>query len=284
MHGVTEDQIKTFMKVPKRRVTAFLKRDGWQLLPKERSETVWTVQGDGERVGLCTVCDGARQGFDVGIDDRDLYCPEHEDPVAALVYPSRDEPGAEAVVRALCSRARMTPEELLNALTLERGDEAHLYLHERLLDFPVQAVVYEHAIHDLFEILRLCYDCAGAGQHDDALTYSDVTFAAPDQVTLTFGRPYAEETGEAADRVRTLSRQAAEQLRTTLNRLHSSQRDRSVVRQYATGELTLEEVLGPEDYRPDAGPERALWDAVDTFRHETAAFDHWRFDWGWDLA
>ncbi|WP_414506551.1 hypothetical protein [Streptomyces sp. NEAU-L66] len=280
---MTEDQIKTFMKVPKQRVAAFLKRSGWQLLPQEHSGTVWTVQDGGEREGLCTVCDGARGGFDVGIDYQDLYCPEHEDPVAALVYPPRGTPGAEAVVRALCSRERMRPKELLNALTLERRDEVRLYLHESLFAFPVQAVVYEHAIHDLFEILRLCYDCAGAGQHDDALTYSDVIFAAPDEVTLSFGRPYAEETGEAAERVRALSRQAAEQLCTTLDGLHSSERDRSVVRQYATGELTLAEVVGPEDYRPDAGPQRGLWDALDTFRHQTAAFAHWRFDRGWDV-
>ncbi|MGW0419143.1 hypothetical protein [Streptomyces sp. NPDC003015] len=283
---MTSDQIKTFLKVPKHRVVAFLKQNGWQLLPKERSETVWMIQG-GERESLCPVCDGAREGFDVGNgagDAWDLYCPQHEDPVALLVYPPRGEPGAEAVMRALCSQERMTPEDLLNALTLERRDEAHLYLTSRLFDFPVQAVVFEEAIHDLFEILRLCYDCAGAEQRDDALTYSDVTFAAPDHVMLSFGRPYAEETGEAADRVRTLSRRAAKQLVSPLNWLHTSQRDRSVVRQYATGELVLEEVVGPEDFRPDTGPERALWDALDTFRHKTAAFAHWRFDWGWDVA
>ncbi|MEU4083110.1 hypothetical protein [Streptomyces aureus] len=282
MHSVTGDQIKTFRKVPKQRVAAFLKRSGWRLLPNERSETVWVIE-DGGREGLCTVCDGAREGFDVGVDSRELYCPQHEDPVAALVYPPKGASGAEAVVRALCAQERMTPEDLLNALTLERRDEAHLYLNDRLFDFPVRAEVYENAIHDLFEILRLCYDCAGAEQEDDALTYSDVTLAAPDHVVLSFGRPYAEEVGEAADRVRALSRRAAEQLGTPLNWLHSSQRDRSVVRQYATGELVLEEVVGPEDFRADAGPERALWDALDTFRHKTASFAHWRFDWGWDV-
>ncbi|MEV5796613.1 hypothetical protein [Streptomyces collinus] len=280
---MTGDQIETFMRVPKQRVASFLARSGWQLLPKERSETVWTIRS-GERVGLCTVCDGAREGFDVGLDPFDLYCPVHEDPVASLVYPPRGKPGAEAVVRALCSAGRMTPEELLNALTLERRDEAHLYLNSRPFDFPVRAEEYEEAIHDLFEILRLCYDCAGAEQGDDAVTYSDVVFAAPDHVMLSFGRPYVEETGEAADRVRALSRQAAEQLATTLRWLHSSERDRSVVRQYATGELVLEEVVAPEDFRSDAGPERALWDVLDTFRHRTAALAHWRFDWGWDVA
>lgn len=282
VQGVTGDQIKTFSKVPERRVVAFLERGGWRVLSKERSETVWTIQGGG-RDGLCPVCDGAREGFDVGNDDGDLYCPEHEDPVAALVYPSRGESGAEAVMRALCSQERMTPEELLNALTLERRDEAHLYLSHRLFDFPVQAVVFEEAIHDLVEILRLCYDCAGVEQGDDALTYSDVTFAASDRVTLSFGRPYAEQTDEAADRVRTLSRQAVMRLNSTLSLMHTSERDRSVVRQYATGEMVLEEVLGPEDFRPDAGPERALWDALDTFRHQTAAFARWRIDRGWDV-
>ncbi|MER5597706.1 hypothetical protein [Streptomyces sp. NPDC002265] len=282
VHSVTGDQIKMFRKVPKQRVTAFLKRSGWRLLPNERSESVWVIE-DGGRESLCTVCDGARGGFDVGIDPWELYCPQHEDPVAALVHPSRGEQGAEAVMRALCSQNRMTPEDLLNALTLERRDEAHLYLRSRPFEFPVQAEVYENAIHDLFEILYLCYDCAGAEQGDDALTYSDVTFAAPDHVVLSFGRPYAEETGEAADRVRTLSRRAAEQLGTPLNWLHSSQRDRSVVRQYATGELVLEEVVEPEDFRAGAGPERALWDALDTFRYQTAFFADWRFDWGWDV-
>ncbi|WP_327748971.1 hypothetical protein [Streptomyces europaeiscabiei] len=282
MQSVTGDQIKTFMKVPKQRVAAFLERSGWRLLPKERSETVWTIQSGG-REDLCPVCDGAREGFDAGNDDWDLYCPEHEDPVAALVYPPRGASGAEAVVRALCSQERMTPEELLNALTLERTDEAHLYLSDRLFDFPVRVEVYEHAIHDLFEILRLCYDCAGAEQRDDALTYSDVTFTAPDHVVLSFGRPHAEETDEAADRVRTLSRRAVMRLDSTLALMHTSERDRSVVRQYATGELVLEEVLWPEDFRPDAGPEQALWDALDTFRHQTAAFAHWRVDRGWDV-
>ncbi|MFF5584439.1 hypothetical protein [Streptomyces hygroscopicus] len=281
---MTDDQITAFMAVPKRLVVRFLERDGWRRLPGERSETVWTVQGDGGRDGLCMVCDGAREGFDVGMDGGDLYCPQHEDPVAALVYPARDRRGAEAAVYALCSEAQMKPEELLNALSLEYRDEAHLYFGWPLFGFPVQAEVYEHALHDLFEILRLCYDCAGAEQGDDALTYSDVIFTAPDHVTLSFGRPHGDETGEAADRVRNLSRRAAERLRGTLNLLHSSQRDRSVVRQYATGELVLEEVLEPEDYRLAAGPDRASWDALDTFRHQAAVFARWRFDWGWDVA
>ncbi|MEU4886342.1 hypothetical protein [Streptomyces xinghaiensis] len=273
MHEAAEEHVKKFSAVPARRVAEFLRRHGWQQLPGERNKTIWTIRGD-QADNLCMVCDGAREGFDIDSDDGDPYCPTHDGPAAALVYPSTSPEGTEAALHTVCAEASMTPAELLNALSLELADEAHLYFSHPLFTFPGDAEEIHGAVGGLMDIMDLCY---ATDASDETAVHGDVSLTAPDHVTMSFRHHLATEPSEEDDQIRALSRAAAERLQRTLNFLHPAPRLLSVVRQYATGELTLEEVMGPEDFRPGEGPERELWDAVDYFRHQHASFARWRF-------
>lgn len=277
--GVTEDHIKKFAAVPSARVSEFLKRRGWQLLPGGRSGNLWVIHGNALD-DLCAVCDGEPDFNDLGPDGEAPYCWHHS-PTAALVYPSPGREGAEMALRGVCAEARMTPEELLDALSLELADEAHLYFRSPLFAFPADAEEVHDAVGGLLDIVRLCYAIDGDG--GETVTYGDVTVTAPDHVTVSFRHTfdYTYEPDEEDDRTRFLSRLAAERLEQTLNLLNPSRRQLSTVRQYATGELTLEQVMEPEDFRPERGPERELWDALDGFWRRHEPFVRWRFDWAW---
>lgn len=282
--GGDEDQAKQFMAVPGRDVIAWLERQGWTRPADESSGSVWTVRG-GNKDKLCYVCDDF-DGY-----GRETYCAEHEDPVAALVYPVRDRRGAEATLRTICAQERMTADELLHVLTLRGCHEAHLYFTDSLFQFPADIENLWRALADLTEIMRVSYDAAGA-ENANGSAYSHASLVAPDHVVFGYGYGDEEEDEEAPkdrngasepeERFRAPARRAAEVLQTTLSLLHPSPRATSVVRRYATGELTMVEVVGPEDFKPAAGPERELWDMLDNFRHEHASFKHWRFDWGLD--
>ncbi|MFI0964909.1 hypothetical protein ACH4S8_26455 [Streptomyces sp. NPDC021080] len=280
--GGDEDQAKQFMAVPGRGVIAWLERQGWTRPADESSGSVWTVRG-GNRDKLCYVCDDF-DGY-----GRETYCAEHEDPVAALVYPVRDRPGAEAALRTLCAQERMTADELLHALTLRDCHEAHLYFTGSLFRYPADIENLWRALADLTEIMRVSYDAAGA-EDANGSAYSHASLVAPDHVVFGYGYGDEDEEdpkdGDGASgpggRFRAPARRAAERLQTTLNLLHPSPQATSVVRQYATGELTTEEVVSWEDFRPAAGPELELWDMLDNFRREHASFERWRFDWGLD--
>ncbi|MGW3314379.1 hypothetical protein [Streptomyces fungicidicus] len=172
----------------------------------------------------------------------------------------------------------MTPAELFRALSLELGDEAHLYFRTSPFSFPADAEEVLDAVGSLMDIMRLCYATDEGGE---AAVHGDVTLTAPDHVTLSFHHALTSEPADEDDQIRARSREAAKLLERTLDFMHPGPRQLSVVRQYATGELVLEEVMGPEDFRPEGGPERELWDAVDNLRHRHGAFARWRFDWTW---
>ncbi|KIQ64672.1 hypothetical protein TR51_10695 [Kitasatospora griseola] len=209
--------------------------------------------------------------------DPDPYCEQHDDALAALAYPVRTDQAARLAMTSICSAGEMTPDELLQALSLRDHDELHLYLEPPVLDsYGGDLINLSDAMAQLAAFAELAVASVGADENGEERC--DARLVAPDHVVLSFHS--AKVVASSPDEVRGTvpARRTAEESAHVLSFLRNPEPFTHTNAQYATGgEWTRMAVLGREDFFPQ-GPQNDLYEAVLSFQHEHSTIIRSRLD------